>query len=215
MFTSLEDVVTRSGLDPAELKTLARAGAFDTFCPDRRKALWKILSLLKPRSTPLLDALTGGDSYDMSDHEPINLPPMSELEEVIADYRTMNLSTGKHPMTFYRDWAKKNKIYSCDDLYQAEDGVDVAVAGGVICRQRPETAKGFVFLTLEDESGMANVVVKPKLFELYRQLLMTASFIKVEGRLQLEQGVSNVIARHIETLPSLSHELFMPSHNFH
>ncbi|MBS1994150.1 MAG: error-prone DNA polymerase [Cyanobacteria bacterium SZAS LIN-3] len=214
-FKSLADVVNRSGLAPAELKMLARAGAFDTFCPERRKALWQILSLLKPRSTPLLDALTGGDPFDQADCEPIDLPPMSELEEVIADYRTMQLSTGKHPMSFYRHWARTRKIYACDELHQAEDGVDVAVAGGVICRQRPETAKGFVFLTLEDESGMANVVVKPKLFELYRQLIMTASFLKVEGRLQLEHGVSNIIARHIESLPPLSHDLFMPSHNFH
>ncbi len=213
-FTSLEDVVTRSGLAPAELKILARAGAFDTFCPERRKALWKILSLLKPRSTPLLDALTGGD-YDLSDNEPIDLPPMSEMEEVIADYRTMHLSTGKHPMAFYREWAKARRIYACNDLFQAEDGVDVSVAGGVICRQRPETAKGFVFITLEDESGMANVVVKPKLFELYRQIIMTASFVKVEGRLQLEHGVSTVIARHFESLPPLSHDMFMPSHDFH
>jgi error-prone DNA polymerase len=140
---------------------------------------------------------------------------MSEMEEVIADYRTMHLSTGKHPMAFYREWAKARRIYACNDLFQAEDGVDVSVAGGVICRQRPETAKGFVFITLEDESGMANVVVKPKLFELYRQIIMTASFVKVEGRLQLEHGVSTVIARHFESLPPLSHDMFMPSHDFH
>ena len=214
-FVSLADVVTRSGLAAAELKMLARAGAFDSFCPERRKALWQILALLKPRSTPLLDALTGGDPFDQGDCQPLDLPPMSELEETIADYRTMQLSTGKHPMAFYRQWARARKIFACDELHQAEDGIDVAVAGGVICRQRPETAKGFVFITLEDESGMANVVVKPKLFELYRQLIMTASFVKVEGRLQLEHGVSNVIARHIESLPPLSHDLFMPSHNFH
>ncbi|MBU6454463.1 MAG: error-prone DNA polymerase [Cyanobacteria bacterium REEB67] len=222
-FTSLEDVVTRSGLAPSELKVLAHAGAFDTFCPDRRKALWKILALLKPRSTPLLDYLLSAEnrdadnrgSFDMDDSEPIVLPPMSELEELIADFRTMNLSTAKHPMSFYREWAKARRIYACSDLHQAEDGVDVTVAGGVICRQRPETAKGFVFLTLEDESGMANVVVKPKLFELYRNLIMTASFLKVEGRLQLEHGVSNIIARHIESLPALSQDLFMPSHDFH
>ena len=214
-FVSLEDVVQRSGLAAAELKMLARAGAFDSFCAERRKALWQILALLKPRSTPLLDALTGGDPFDQGDCQPLELPQMSELEETIADYRTMQLSTGKHPMAFYRQWARARKIFACDELHQSEDGIDVAVAGGVICRQRPETAKGFVFITLEDESGMANVVVKPKLFELYRQLIMTASFIKVEGRLQLEHGVSNVIARHIESLPPLSHDLYMPSHNFH
>ncbi|CAF0742582.1 unnamed protein product [Rotaria sordida] len=174
LFTSVEDVVNRSGLSPSDLKMLAKAGAFETLCPGRRQALWRVLSLLRPkRSMPLLEALiansTNSDGDAESDLEinclyelPVILPSMTELEEVVADYRTMNLSTNKHPLSFYRDWAKSRKIHSCMGLYDQEDGEDVVVAGGIICRQRPETAKGFVFLTIEDETGMANVIIKPK-----------------------------------------------------
>lgn len=222
LFTSVEDVVSRSGLTPSDLKMLAKAGAFETLCPGRRQALWRVLSLLRPkRAMPLLEALIANDNnIDNSEIDclyelPVVLPPMSELEEVVADYRTMNLSTNKHPMTFYRDWAKSRKIHSCLGLYNQEDGDDVIVAGGIICRQRPETAKGFVFLTLEDETGMANVIIKPKLFEVYRELVNTGSLIAVYGLLQLDQGVCNVIARHFETLPELLDGVYLPSRNFH
>ena len=236
LFTSVEDVVTRSGLSPSDLKMLAKAGAFETLCPGRRQALWRVLSLLRPkRSMPLLEALIANSTEQDSDlpsdqtesrfdqsseinclyEVPVILPSMTELEEVIADYRTMNLSTNKHPLTFYRDWAKSRKIHSCLGLYDLEDGDDVVVAGGIICRQRPETAKGFVFLTIEDETGMANVIIKPKLFEVYRELVTTGSLISVHGLLQLDQGVCNVIARHFETLPPLVDGVYLPARNFH
>jgi error-prone DNA polymerase len=190
---------------------LAKAGAFESLCPGRRQALWRVLSLLRPqRSMPLLEALIANASANNNNNEidclyemPVVLPSMTELEEVLADYRTMNLSTNKHPLSFYRDWAKSRGIHSCLALYNQEDGDDAIVAGGIICRQRPETAKGFVFLTLEDETGMANVIIKPKLFEIYRELVVTGSLIQVHGLLQLDQGVCNVIARHFELLPPL------------
>lgn len=214
-FLSIADVVERSGLPSSDLKVLAKAGAFQSFCEDRRQALWQVLSLLRPkRSLPLIEALTG---YDELVEEPVSLPSMTELEQVEADYRTMQLSCGRHPMSFYRDWARRQGIHSCLGLRSLEDGDDVAVAGSVICRQRPGTAKGFVFLTLEDESGMANVIIKPKLFDLYRQTIMSSSFLKVEGRLQIEQGVCNVIARHFESLPPISEDLeqAIRARNFH
>jgi error-prone DNA polymerase len=213
LFTSLADAVERSGLSSSDLKVLAKSGAFHSFCADRRQALWQVLSLLRPkRSLPLIEALTG--AADLVE-ETVPLPSMSELEQVVADYRTMQLSCGPHPMSFYRSWAKKRGIHSCQGLRAIEDGEDVQVAGSVICRQRPGTAKGFVFLTLEDESGMANVIIKPKLFDLYRQTIMNSSFLKVEGRLQIEQGVCNVIARHFEGLPPISEDLAVPTRNFH
>lgn len=200
-FTSLADVVQRSGFSAAELKILARAGAFETFVKGRRQALWQVLSLLSPRpATPLLDYLTGtASSTDIE----VELPDMTEIENVIADYSTAGLTTGAHPMTFYRAWCRKRSIVSCLGLRNGIDGDEVEVAGGVICRQRPETAKGFVFLTLEDESGMANVVVNPKVFEVYRRLILDNPYLRVRGRLQLEQGVCNVIAKHFDVLPVL------------
>ena len=212
-FVSLADVVERSGLAAADLKVLAKAGAFQSFCADRRQALWQVLALLRPqRPMPLLEFL-GQESLEDSLEEA--LPSMSEVEQMVADYRTMHLSTGPHPMSFYRQWARRKGINSCQGLRAIEDGEYVQVAGSVICRQRPGTAKGFVFLTLEDESGMANVIVKPKLFDVYRQIIMNSSFLRVEGRLQMEQGVCNVIARHFESLPPLSDDLAVPTRNFH
>ncbi len=162
---------------------------------------------------------------------------MRELEEVMADFATMQLSTGPHPMSFYRQWAAERQIYSCGGLRTGMDGDDVEVAGGVICRQRPETAKGFVFLTLEDETGMANVVVNPRVYEVYRAVILSTKYLRVFGRLQLEQGVVNVIARHFEYLPGIDNQgrireakkkgahatrdenaqsaLILPSRNFH
>lgn len=224
-FTDLADVVNRSGLGPADLKVLANAGAFESFVPGRRQALWQVLSLLKPRrALPLLDYL--GSTEEQEDplaDPPVELPAMSELEIVMADFSTMQLSTGRHPVSFYRKWADKNNIYSCMGLRLGIDGDDVAVAGGVICRQRPETAKGFVFLTLEDETGMANVVINPKIYEIYRPVILSTQFLCIRGRLQLEQGVCNVIARHFEYLPPVNSvsdekvhdEITLPSRNFH
>ena len=225
-FKDLPDVVARSGLGAADLKLLATAGAFETFVPGRRRALWRVLSLLKPqRPMPLLDYLAGScedeetiTSITMDPDVSAYLPGMSEIEEVMADFRTMQLSTGRHPMCFYRGWAEKRNIFSCLGLRTGIDGDDVMVAGGVICRQRPETAKGFVFLTLEDETGMANVVVNPKVYEVYRPVILSNQYLRVHGRLQLEQGVCNVIAKHFEHLPTISAEesdLILPSRNFH
>lgn len=265
-FRSLTDVVERSGLGASELKLLANAGAFESFVKGRRKALWQVLSLLKPRRpTPLLDYLVSEDNYlpcsssggssgsssdtisilgssigcdfDLDPDASGALPVMSEVEEVMADFATMQLSTGPHPMSFYRQWAAERQIYSCGGLRTGMDGDDVEVAGGVICRQRPETAKGFVFLTLEDETGMANVVVNPRVYEVYRAVILSTKYLRVFGRLQLEQGVVNVIARHFEYLPGIDNQgrireakkkgahatrdenaqsaLILPSRNFH
>src|SRR5262249_25598693 len=159
-------VLERSGLGPNELKLLARAGAFESLFQGRREALWETLfRLQKQTPTPLLDLL--------EKHEVRVMPPMSEFEEINADYKTLGLSTGTHPMKFYREWAQNKGFKSCMQLYEAEHGKRFTVAGGVICRQRPETAKGFVFLTIEDETGMANVIVRPNLFEQDRKTYMS------------------------------------------
>jgi len=208
-FTSFDDVLKRSNLTVAELKTLARAGAFESLHPGRRKALWDTLARLnKKRETPLLDLLSKTEKED-----PIQ--EMNSLEEMVADYKTMGLSTENHPMSFYREWARQKGIRSCQDLKTEEHNKVVTVAGGVICRQRPETAKGFVFLTLEDETGMANVIVKPQILEQYRKPLLKAYYLSIKGKLQSEQGVINVIAQHIEELPLLEGNPTVPARNFH
>ncbi len=213
-FESLEDVVARSGLGSADLKVLAQAGAFETLYPGRREALWELLGRLrKKRPTPLLDFLQ--KEVTSQNRPDKRIPEMSHLEEIVADYKLLGLSASDHPMTFYREWAKTRGILACNDLGNGVDGEQVVVAGGVICRQRPGTAKGFVFLTLEDETGLANVIIRPKIFETFTDTILTNSFLSVTGRLQLEQGVANVIAQTFEALPPLPGKPTVPARDFH
>ncbi len=210
-FTSTEDVCQRSGLGSQALTLLAKAGAFETLHKGRRQALWSVLALSKkPKDQPLKKLLPPPDP----EHIQLLIPEMTELETMSADYATLGLSTGKHPMTFYRSWAKEKQIHSCLDITKSQDGEVLTVAGGVICRQRPGTAKGFVFITLEDETGMANVVIRPFIFDKYRKVLLNYSFIAITGKLQLHEGVANVIADHIEQLPTLNGNPLIPSRDF-
>jgi error-prone DNA polymerase len=208
-FKSLDDVIRRSGLTSTDLKILARAGAFETLYPGRRKALWETLAKLnKKRETPLLDLL-----------QPQPVAPaieeMSVLQEIVADYNMMGLSTGQHPMYFYRQWATNRGIKPCLQLKEEPHESRITVAGCVICRQRPETAKGFVFLTLEDETGMANVIIKPRIFDEFRRTILSSNYLSVTGKLQSEQGVINVIAEEVELLPRLPGDPHIPARDFH
>jgi error-prone DNA polymerase len=213
-FTSIEDVCHRSGLGWKALQILARTGAFDSFCAGRRQALWKVLAAARAgKELPLLaDSQLPKEEQQL---EAMGIPDMSNLELTIADYQTTGLSTGLHPMTYYRRWVEEHGIHSCANLRRETNGEELTVAGGVICRQRPETAKGFVFLTLEDETGMANIIVNPKVFDQYRTVLLNNDFLAITGKLQLEEGVCNVIANHVEPLPSISSDLHLCSRDFH
>lgn len=217
-FTSLEDVCKRSGLRTKDLEKLASAGAFETFCGGRRRALWEVLRIAQGREDPPLLRLLKekfGNSAVAETPDPI--PEMNALDQTVADYRTLGLSSGRHPMTYYRDWLDKRSIRACGDLATEPDGAYLTVAGGVICRQRPGTAKGFVFLTLEDETGMANVIVRPQLFDEYRQVLLNNHFLAIYGKLQSDEGVINMLAEKIKALPAISNEksLHLHARNFH
>jgi error-prone DNA polymerase len=228
-FVSLADVCQRSGLRAKDLEHLASAGAFYRFCSDRRQALWEILRILKSKpELPLLRAwrerqsalLSKQDLQECSDITHANvpaIPPMTEVDCTVADYKRLGLSTGRHPMTYYRQWLISKRIKSCGDLSSVPNGAKVTVAGGVICRQRPGTAKGFVFLTLEDETGMANVVVRPALFDEYRQVILNNHFLAIQGKLQSDEGVINLSAETIRALPQIQNEdsLHLHARNFH
>jgi error-prone DNA polymerase len=210
-FTSVEDVMQRSGLGESDLKLLARAGAFQSFFPERRQALWDTLARLnKKRPTPLLDLL----EKTQAELEEKTLPAMTPVEQISTDFSTMNLSTGDHLMSFYRDWAKSHGICSCLDLKSIPHGKRITVAGAVITRQRPETAKGFVFITIEDETAMANIIVRPAKFEEYKDRFLGHSFLAITGKLQSENGVINVIAEHVDLLPPLPGNPQLPARNF-
>lgn len=222
-FKSIEDVVMRSGLGPKALHVLAKAGAFDSMCSDRRQALWKVLALAKSiqREQTLPISLAKDKQYtcrttEESPVESTAIQPMSPVEKTIADYQTLGLTAGPHPMTYWRSFASQHAILSCHQVATTNDGTIITVAGGVICRQRPTTAKGVVFITLEDETGMANVVVWPGVFENYRNTILSASFLAITGCLQQQEGVANIIAEHIEKLPDLLNKesIFFHSRDF-
>jgi error-prone DNA polymerase len=189
-FTSIEDVVRRTGLRRDELTTLADIGALNAFTHERRSALWQVERAVRPAGE-LLDTLSG-------DALRSPLPAMDDHERLQADYAGMGLTIGAHPLALRRDELAMRGVLRASDLPQARDGRRVRVAGMVITRQRPGTAKGFVFLTLEDETGISNVIIRPDLFDRERLTVIRQPFLMVEGVLQNQEGVLSVRAERVQ-----------------
>jgi error-prone DNA polymerase len=137
---------------------------------------------------------------------------MTRLERLTADYAGTGVTLGAHPMALRRSAMAPLGVVRAIDLSTLPNGDEVLVAGSVIVRQRPGTAKGFVFLSLEDETGIANVIVRPPLFERYRLVLVTEPFLLIQGTLQQQDGVTSVRAEHVSPLPTLG--AVVPSHDF-
>ncbi len=181
-FDSIEDFTRRTKLHADELERLASIGAFAAFDLTRRDALWQAAALGRSPGplfdTPMLDL----------GHSP--LPPMSTLDRLRADIVGTDLTIGPHPVARFRDLLKEAGVLRAIDLPYRRDGDFVRVAGAVICRQRPGTAKGFLFLTLEDETGLVNVIVRPDQFDRFRKLLTDAPLLRVDGVLQSKEGIT-------------------------
>jgi error-prone DNA polymerase len=208
-FGSLIDFKRRVRLNKDELRTLAEIGALNCFAAHRREALWEVEKPL--RQGDLFEANTGAviplrrDRYSP-------LAPMSYPERIQADFAGMQLTTGAHPMALLRP--RLAGILRAADLPTAKHGSTVRIAGNVICRQRPGTAKGFVFVSLEDETGISNAIVTPPMFEANRLVITEEPFLVIEGRLQHINGVIHVKAQRIERLqydPSVASR----SYDFH
>jgi error-prone DNA polymerase len=232
-FMSIDDFVRRTRFDKRALRHLAMAGAFDGFVdePDlekRRMALWQVLDAARGDAGPLAPRQSSGAKRRrFSDGAAVGgsparragrgrLPPMSPGELTEADYRMTGVSLNGHPMLHLRPLLQPNGVLSATDVAKrARDGDRVAVAGLVICRQRPGTAKGFVFLTLEDETGTVNVVVTPKRFERQALLISTTPLLLVRGFLQIEQGVVNIRADRFRALQAELGAEYARSHDFH
>ncbi len=213
-FTSVEDAVRRVTLDKTSWRRLAEAGAFDSMFPheppDRRRrvALWDVMAATRGPQLPLAPMPISSP--------PTQLVPLKPIELTEADYRMTGLSLAGHPMSHLRDILAPNGVYSARQAQQdGRDGQAVAVAGLVICRQRPGTAKGFVFLTLEDETGMINVVVTPDRFERHAVLISTSPLLLIRGVLQVEQHVVNVRAKQFKALHLGGGEAHAKGHNYH
>jgi error-prone DNA polymerase len=215
-FTSVEDVVQRTGLDRRALRHLAEAGTLDGLLPHepdlrkRRAALWAVLDAARGDAGPLAPRRVP----DAASAAP--LPSMTRVELTEADYRMTGISLSGHPMSHVRGVLAPNGVRSAQDLLRhGRDGEAVATAGLVICRQRPGTAKGFVFLTLEDETGLVNVVVTPQRFERQALLISRTPLLLVRGVLQVEQAVVNVRAKQFRPLQAAVGAEFAQRHDFH
>ncbi|HEV7672578.1 MAG TPA: error-prone DNA polymerase [Thermoanaerobaculia bacterium] len=212
-FASVEDLARRGRLHAPELETLASLGALEGLggaSPSskrkpglpRRAALWQAARVGRPAG-PLLEALP--------DEAPSPLPEMTTQEKTIADYAGLQLTLGPHPVAFFREGLARHGVVPAADLPRHRDGERVRIAGSVIVRQRPGTAKGMLFLTLEDESGMCQAIVAPDLFQENRKMIVGNPGLAVEGKLQKRDGTLSVRAEKFWPLRDLA---ATPSHDF-
>ena len=200
-FTDLVDFRARTHFARDELRTLAKAGALNPLATHRRQALWSV------EAEFYQDELFNPDPETSAP-----LLPMAPIERLTSDFETMRLTVGPHPVGYLRSMLP-NDIWRSIDLPQAPNGSRIRIGGQVICRQRPGTAKGFVFISLEDETGISNAIVTPPLFEKYRLVITQESFLMIEGILQIHSGVIHVRAKIIERLPAFALE-HADSHDF-
>jgi error-prone DNA polymerase len=199
-FTSIEDVWRRSGVPVAALEKLADADAFASLGLDRRQALWRVRGL---GEAPLpLFAATGA----LGSEPEVALTPLTGGREVVEDYRTLQLSLRGHPLAFLRPELEQRRIVPCAGLSRLKDGARVEISGLVLIRQRP--GKGNVtFITLEDETGIANIILWQRRFEAQRRIVMSAAMLGVQGTMQREGEVIHVVADRLEDLTPLLHKV--------
>jgi error-prone DNA polymerase len=191
---AIEDLISRTGLRRDELATLAEIGALNSFGHDRRSALWQIERAVRSSGELFKEDETAGEGASSP------LRTMTPIERVRADYAGTSLTIGAHPMALCRGELALRGVQRASDLAGGRSGRRVRVAGAVITRQRPGTAKGFVFLTLEDETGIANIIVRPDLFTDERTTVIGAPYLLVEGTLQIQDGVTSVKAERFQAL---------------
>lgn len=202
-FSNPSDLARRCQLSPHELERLAHVGALAAFGLSRRKALWQVAEV-SGRNTPLFERL--------APEEDSPLPEMDPIEETMADYAGLNLTTGPHLMHYFRRDLNRRGVTPMARLKDCRNGQLITVAGAVIVRQRPGTAKGFVFLTMEDEGGTVQAIIKPDLYRRHRQLIVTSPLLLIQGPLQIQDGTISVKARAFEKLQG---ETTLKSHDFH
>jgi error-prone DNA polymerase len=210
LFQSIEDLALRVPiLNRSDLAQLARIGALNTLgdIVHRRDAIWQIEQVSRPVGPLLRQQEAAPDSA------PSPLRQMKTDERLVADYAGTGLTTGPHPMAFRRTELQRMGILSARELQRQPDGHCVIAAGAVIARQRPGTALGFIFLSMEDETGICNVIIHPQLYERERVLVTRGRFLKVYGKLQNQDGVIHVKADALELLQASAIE--MRSHDFH
>ncbi|MGD9784490.1 MAG: error-prone DNA polymerase [Hyphomicrobiaceae bacterium] len=194
-FGDVHDLKRRARLSHAALERLAAADAFRSLGLDRRQALWEVKALPPAEELPLF---AWSEARDTGEEPDVMLPVMPLSEHVVNDYQTLRLSLKAHPMSFLRQDLDAARIVPCAGLRGLRDGAFVRVAGVVLVRQRPGSAKGVVFMTIEDETGIANTVVWSNTLEKFRKVVMAARLIVVTGRIQRHQDIIHVVSQRLE-----------------
>ena len=204
-FRSQKDFAERTQLDQKALAALAQAGAFEGFNPCRRSSLWDASGFLEPANI--------GKLFD--EHEDIpTFEPLRPLESIFWDYQAMNQSTRGHPLEPLRDLLSKQNLPPASVVMGMEDGAWTRYAGITICRQSPMTASGVVFMTLEDETGFVNIIVWPKIFEQYKRIVKTMTFLGVTGQVQSQDSVVHLVAKKLWVPRLKLNPLNIKSRNF-
>ena len=205
LFESTEDLARRCGLDRRDLGALAAADALSSLAGHRRTALWETLAI--DEATRLeLPAIPVA---------PPALARPTEGEDIVADYETLGLTLRRHPLALLRDRLKKRRIHTATEVAQSRHGQFIRAAGIVTCRQRPATASGVIFVTLEDETGYVNLIVWNDLAERQRRELLASRLLMASGEVQREGRVVHILARRLEDLSPLLGRLATSSHDFH
>ena len=194
-FDDVADLKTRARLDRGHIRKLAEADAMRNMGIDRRQALWQAQAL---KDAPDLPIFTHADAVDEGAEPPVLLPAMPQAEQVVADYQTLRMSLKAHPISFFRASLRKQGFISADQLPALNHGRKVSLAGLVLVRQKPGSAKGVCFVTIEDETGVANLVIWPKLFDHFRPVIMSSRLLVVHGRMQTDGRVIHVVAERLE-----------------
>jgi len=204
-YASVEDVRVRGRVPVHAIERLAAADAFRSMKLDRRAALWDSRALKQAPDLPLFAAADARD--EGAETEPAKLPAMPLSEHVVNDYQTVRLSLKAHPMRFLREHYAQRGFITARDLTTLRNGKALSIAGLVLIRQRPGSAKGVCFITIEDETGVANLVVWPDVFARQRKIVMGARLIAVRGIVQSEEGVIHVVAARLEDVTAMLRHL--------
>ena len=211
-FRDLADFTRRTRLGQASITRLADAGALASLTGDRRAAYWQSLAQDRTAKDMSLFEATGADNDDPL---PETLQPMQPIEEVYADYETTGLSLRAHPVSFVRDQLNRLRVTTAKDLKQTVDGKFLRVAGLVLLRQRPSTARGITFVTLEDETGSMNLVLKPEIWEKFYKTARRSNAWLVHGVLENREGIVHILVGRIEDLSTQVGGLVVKSRDFH
>ena len=210
-FQDQTDLVRRAGLTQASLTILADAGALESLSGDRRAAYWQSLAQERTQvAMPLFDAC----GLEQDEPIPESLVRMSPLEEVYSDYATTGLSLKGHPIDFYREQLAELRVTTASELEQQPNGRFVRVAGLILLRQRPGTAKGITFVTMEDETGSINLVIRPETWKHYYMLCKQSNAWLVHGILENRQGVIHVLVGRVEDLQTIIRPIDIRSRDF-